>query len=1278
MFMPTFTKFLQLDSNWRWLKVILPLLATAALLVAMGVFSMDVLSSVRAYVGGEGLYSKAQKDAVLFLSHYAKSHDERDYQKFLYAIAVPRGDRAARVALERPEPDLDAARQGFLAALNHPEDIAGMIRLFRNFRHIGFMSEVIGIWADADGLIRELGAEAALLHGDIRAGHPDEGAIGARVERIKGINLRLNPMEEQFSSRLGDASRKTQDLLLWATLAIGAAVMGIGSVIARSILTKKDGFQTALRISEERLTLAMRGNSDGLWDWDIVAGHIYYSPRLKELFEETGSASVFPQQHFFDYVHPEDVDVMQADVAAYLRDNATYDAEFRIITRGGQECWVRARAQSALDAAGKPVRMAGSVTNITERKEAELELTRTNRALQMLSRCNEAVMRSTNEDELLLQICHLAVDIGGYRTVWVGYAQQDAACTIAPAAQAGNGDDMACLGTITLSWDKDDAAGKGPAGRTIRSGAPALFDDITHLSATPHSANAQRRGRCGGICLPLRDKDTTFGLLALYSHDALTVSAEETTLLQELADDLAFGIASIRAQNEQRRIQGAVLRIAAGVSASTGTAFFQQLVHNMAEALGASAGFVGRLLPGAPGKVRTIAGVIHGSASDNFDYLMAGTPCEGLLMADHFTVLDKVASSYPLPAAVTALAPQAYVGRRLDNSAGQPLGVLFVLFKEALKKPDFITSTLQIFAARAAAEMERQETDARIHDQASLLDKAQDAIIVRGMDHRIEFWNKSAERLYGWTQDEALGRPIQDVLSDAPAAFIEASRVLVALGEWSGEIAKQRKDGTTLTVESRWTLVRDDAGQPQAILAIDTDITQRKAAELEILQLAFYDPLTQLPNRRLLMDRLQQALATNARSRHTGALLFIDLDNFKTINDTLGHEQGDLLLRQVALRLGASVRASDTVARLGGDEFVVMLLDLDNARHTEAAVQATAVAEKILAALSASYLIAGNEHHSTASIGVTLFGQGDTVGDLLKRADLAMYQAKAAGRNTMRFFDPEMQAAISARAALEADLRAALTRGELVLHYQPQVDGDGHMTGVEALLRWRHPRHGMVSPAEFIPMAEDTGLILPVGLWVLETACAQLAAWATRAQTAPLIMAVNVSVRQFRHPDFVAQVRQVLGRSGANARRLKLEITESLMVDDMEESICKMIALKGEGVSFSLDDFGTGYSSLAYLKRLPLDQLKIDQSFVKDLLTDPNDAAIARTIVALAQSMGLAVIAEGVENEAQRAFLARLGCRAYQGFLFSRPLPIECLDAFMRDQRIIEQENLAM
>jgi diguanylate cyclase (GGDEF)-like protein/PAS domain S-box-containing protein len=802
---------------WRWIKVIWPFLAGASVLAGLSAVSVNILSATRAYVEGESLWSKAQKEAVFHLNRYAYSREEADFQTYLHAIAVPLGDRKARLELEKVLPDVDVARQGFLEGRNHPDDIDGMIRLFRNFKNISFMHKPISIWAEGDVLIAELIRVADKLRASIRSGHLSADSRKSLLEQIGLINTHLTPLEDTFSYSLGEASRKIKDLLLFTVLIIAAALMAFGSYFSYSILRRKEATEKELRI-----------------------------------------------------------------VAAY-----------------------------------------------------------------------------------------------------------------------------------------------------------------------------------------------------------------------------------------------------------------------------------------------------------------------------------------------------------------------------------------------AAAEHERREADARIRDQAALLDKARDAIIVRGVDHRILYWNKSAERLYGCTAEEALGASIEDLLYDDPAAFRQATDKVLELGKWCGEFTRRRDDGSTLTVESRWTLVRDDNGVPQSILAIDTDITERKVAEYDIRQLAFYDPLTRLPNRLLLQDRLQQALASSTHSHCAGALLFIDLDNFKALNDTLGHDKGDLLLQQVAQRLSACVRESDTVARLGGDEFVIMLSDLHDSPE-DVAIRAKGVCEKILSQLRQPYLIDGNELFSAASIGVTLFqGRDDTVSELLKRADLAMYQAKGAGRNTVRFFNQDMQAAVSARAKLEADLRQGLRESQFLLYYQPQINEDGHMIGMEALVRWQHPMCGLVLPAKFIHVSEETALILPLGQWVLETACAQLAIWAANPSTAQLSVAVNVSARQFHHEHFVEQILKTLDQSGANPQRLKLEITESLLLDDVEATIAKMTALKAKGVSFSLDDFGTGYSSLSYLKRLPLDQLKIDQSFVRDVLIDYNDAAIARTIVTLAQSLGLAVIAEGVETEGQRNFLAHHDCHLYQGYLFSRPLPIDRLEELM-------------
>lgn len=487
-------------------------------------------------------------------------------------------------------------------------------------------------------------------------------------------------------------------------------------------------------------------------------------------------------------------------------------------------------------------------------------------------------------------------------------------------------------------------------------------------------------------------------------------------------------------------------------------------------------------------------------------------------------------------------------------------------------------------------------------------------------------------------------------------------------GTWQGEVWNRHKDGRVFPEWLSITAVRSAAGEVTHYVGACVDITARKQAEEEIRRLAFYDPLTGLPNRRLQHDRLQQAVVASARSGQYGALLFIDLDNFKTLNDTLGHALGDQLLLQVAGRLSTCVRQGDTVARLGGDEFVVIVENLD-AQADVAATQALRLGEKIRASLNQRYDLAGQSWHSTPSIGVTLFGTSPvTVDELMKQADLAMYQAKSSGRNAVHFFNQEMQRVVTARVDLDVRMREALRERQFVLHYQPQVDDAGRVVGAEALVRWQHPQQGMISPAEFIPAAEESGLIVPLGRWVLETACRQLEEWSRQPAMRSLVVAVNISARQFGHSGFVDMVATTLANSGADPQRLKLELTESLLLDNVENTILKMSTLKALGVRFALDDFGTGYSSLSYLKRLPLDQLKIDQSFIRDVLSDANDAAIARTVLALGQNLDLEVIAEGVETEAQREFLARHGCLFYQGYLFGRPVPAAELAALVRKE----------
>ena len=546
--------------------------------------------------------------------------------------------------------------------------------------------------------------------------------------------------------------------------------------------------------------------------------------------------------------------------------------------------------------------------------------------------------------------------------------------------------------------------------------------------------------------------------------------------------------------------------------------------------------------------------------------------------------------------------------------------------------------------------------------------EAQEGMMVTDAQGVILRVNHAFVVMSGYADHEVIGKKPHLLASgwhDA-AFYAKMQTVLHEQGRWEGEIWNRRKNGEIYPQLLHISAVLDEVGGVSHYVATYTDMTQRKEAEDQIRRLAFYDALTGLPNRRLLMDRLQHAFSSSERSAGHGALLFIDLDHFKTLNDTLGHDRGDLLLQQVAQRVLAAVSEEDTVARLGGDEYVVMLEGLDP--HDEAAAaQATHIGEKILGALNMPYRLAGHEYLSTASIGVALF-QGHAVGadELLKRGDLAMYQAKAGGRNGLRCYDPMMQAAVKQRADLETDIRRALLLGQYVLYYQPQVDAAGQVLGAEALIRWLHPERGVVAPGQFIGVAEDSGQIVMLGSWVLEAACSQLVQWAKQPDTEHLTLAVNVSPRQFRQQDFAEYVLALLDYTGANPKRLKLELTEGLLVDNVDDVIGKMAVLRARGVGFSLDDFGTGYSSLSYLKRLPLDQLKIDQSFVRDVLSDPNDAVIAKTIVALGHSLGLSVIAEGVETLAQQAFLLNNGCDRYQGYLFSPPVPIEAFNDYVR------------
>ena len=592
-------------------------------------------------------------------------------------------------------------------------------------------------------------------------------------------------------------------------------------------------------------------------------------------------------------------------------------------------------------------------------------------------------------------------------------------------------------------------------------------------------------------------------------------------------------------------------------------------------------------------------------------------------------------------------------------------GTVRWLYLDGLPEPEPGGSMLWHCFITDVTERKQAEQDLRI---AACTFESQEGIFVTDANWIMLRLNQAFTRITGYAAEDLIGkRPPLHKTKLQDRDFFE--HINISLKEhrfWHGELWSRRKGGEIYPQMITLTAITDNHGEVSNYIGSFTDISRHKGYEAEIRNLAFYDSLTQLPNRRLLMDRLQHLISISNRNETHSAILFIDLDNFKTLNDTRGHDAGDLLLIETASRLQTCVRDSDTVARLGGDEFVVVLEELSIEKE-DALRQADRIAEKIRQLLSQPYMITDFEHHGSSSIGVCLFQGGDiTVKDLFKRADTAMYEAKTAGRNAVRFFDPAMQAILVVRMLLESNLRVALANNQFQLYYQVQVNSEGKLIGAEALLRWIHPDRGFISPADFIPLAEETGLIIPIGLWVLETACAQIKQWESSKETRHLTLAVNVSAKQFQQVDFVETLSEIIHRHKIDATRLKIELTESTVLDNVDATTEKMHELKKLGIAFSMDDFGTGYSSLAYLQRLPLNQLKIDQSFVRDLSHDENDATIVRAIISLGVNLGLNVIAEGVETSAQRAFLIAHNCYAFQGYYFSKPLPLEGFLALLK------------
>jgi PAS domain S-box-containing protein len=593
--------------------------------------------------------------------------------------------------------------------------------------------------------------------------------------------------------------------------------------------------ETALRESNEKFHQLADNITDVFWIRSPDMREVHYvSPAFEKIWGVPVGTQFDNPQQWTDFIVPEDRERVQSEFLALTRDAASIDVEYRIRRLDGEVRWIRSRGFQVRDADNNLIRLTGIVTDVHDLKVAQLEILRTNRALKMLSSCTTARARAESELELLNEVCRIAVENGGYRMAWVGYAQDDEARSITPMAHAGV--EKRFLSEIRVSWSETGPEGQGPAGQVIRTGCAVVHEDFAHEPKASHwLPSVHRLGYRGTVCLPLRDATRTFGLLVLYNAELKQTSDDELTLLREMADDVALGVVNLRTQAEGRRLQAAVDKVAAAVSAVTGAEFFEQLARKMAEALEAQGGFVTQLLLGEPLTGRTIAAVVDGQVMENFTYVVKGTPCENLLTADTCVITKRVAEEFPGAPMLAALGAQGYVGRRIDNSSGQALGHLFVLYREPLKEVGFISSTLQIFASRAAGELERQQTDAQMREQAALLDITHEAIQVKDLDGKIIFWNKGAERTYGWTSDEVLGRKAAGWLYKDPAEFQTSQAELLDRGEWQGDVIKRTKDGRELTVASRWTLVRDADGHPKAVLAIDADITGKKTLETQLM-----------------------------------------------------------------------------------------------------------------------------------------------------------------------------------------------------------------------------------------------------------------------------------------------------------------------------------------------------------------------------------------------------------------------------------------------------------
>ncbi len=1082
---------------------------------------------------------------------------------------------------------------------------------------------------------------------------------------------------------------------LWA---LGSAMVLLISVFLHRAWLRVQQADAALQRMAQRLVLATEAASIGVWDWDAEADRWYATPMYFTMLGYDPEDGFGSRELWLERLHPEDRAAVAEKIASVVaHQQVDYRYEARMRQADGTYRWIAVIGKAlSRGPDGKVQRLVGVRLDIDERKRAEQErLSIFERITDAFVALDRALCYTYVNPAAAALLGRSAQDLIGQH-VWTLFPELVGHPTYDKIAQALLDQQPAQLEDYFAPFDRwlelrlypspqgitvyfrDVSERRRDAEKlrlseeslaiTLQSIGDAVIATDTGGRVTRMNPTAERLTGwtlAEAMGLPLAE---VFRIVNAQTHAPMANPAElvlsrgeviglanHTTLLSR--DGRQYQIADRGApiRDGQGAIVGVVM-VFSDVTESYRVARALEQTAELLERTGETAKVGGWELD-LRGKAlswsRETCRIheVDPSAVPDYEKAVEFYPAEWRPLV-HATVQSAIADGRPwdmeLPL-VTATGRQIWV--RSQGFAVYEDGEI-VRLRGAFHD---ITERRRAEDALRAAVLRTQ----------AILDNMSDGVITVDAHGRIDSFNKAASTMFGYASEDVLGGNLAMLVAEPPPNTDGARLLLQLRGgalqitDGACEFEGRRKDGglfpMSLTVSGNGQR-RDDA-----FIGVVRDITRERKDMEEIRRLAFFDLLTGLPNRRLLMDRLKHAVASSGRTGQYGALMLLDLDHFKLLNDSRGHDVGDILLLQVAERLQTCVRASDSVARLGGDEFVVLLEALSTQAH-EAAAQAEVVALKILEAFKSPFSLRQQLHDSTPSIGIVMFGRDhEGMDELLKKADVAMYQAKAAGRANARFFDPAMQAAVAAHEALEKDLRRGLAMQEFVLHYQVQVDGQGGILGAEALVRWQHPARGLVAPGYFIPLAEESGLILTLGQWVLDSACAQLVEWAAHPVTAQWTMAVNVSALQFAQTDFVDHVTAALRKAGADPRLLKLELTESMLVGDMEDVIRKMNLIKSQGVGFSLDDFGTGYSSLSYLKRLPLDQLKIDQSFVRDVLSDASDAVIARTIVALGQSLGLKVIAEGVETAAHRDFLVGIGCDGFQGYFFGRPAPAQVL-----------------